>query len=101
MRQKALVPVSLRKVPALLCCTLTICRSPWAKKCQELGTAAMGRTGAQSLLDHQCVVAQSYNWFGPKKPPPPPALELVEADCHNLVGTGGQCCLTQVIRAVC
>jgi hypothetical protein len=50
-------------------------------------------------VDHQCAVAQSYNWppFGPE---PSPVPELVEEDCHKLGGTVLQCCFTQVVTAL-
>src|SRR5436305_13998362 len=51
------------------------------------------------LLCHQCWIAQSYNWFAPNGSNP--LCVLFEEDCHWLFGTVVQCCVTQVVRALC
>src|SRR5260370_17736569 len=49
----------------------------------------------EMLVDHSCVVAQSYNRVEPPGPESSPALELTEEDCQRLGGTALQCCFTQ------
>src|SRR5258708_34316562 len=80
-------PLDQHQLSEVVC---SLCASPSAKRVRSWHWCLQD-TSARTLVDHQCVAAQSYN-FASLDPETSPPLELVEEDCHWLDGTTLQCC---------